>query len=61
MNELKSAFRNAAAYETDYSAWATDQARRLRGLKPAGLDWQNLAEELGGLGRSDKRPGLRVQ
>lgn len=55
MNELKSAVRHAAAYETDFSAWAADQARRLRGAKPAGLDWENLAEEVESLGRSDKR------
>jgi len=55
MNELKPVVRRAAAYETDYCAWTQDQARQLRGLKPAGLDWENLAEEVESLGRSDKR------
>jgi hypothetical protein len=55
MNELKSAVRGAASYETDYCAWSSDQAHRLRQLKPAGLDWENLAEEVESLGRSDRR------
>jgi hypothetical protein len=55
MNELKSAVRNVAAYETDFSGRTADRARRLRGLRPAGLDWENLAEEVESLGRSDRR------
>ena len=55
MNELKSAIRHAAAYESDYSAWTAEQARHLRRSKPAGVDWENLAEEVESLGRSDKR------
>jgi hypothetical protein len=54
MNELKSAVRRAA-YEIDFAAWTSEQARRLRLSKPAGLDWENLAEEVESLGRSDKR------
>ena len=45
----------SARYETDFAAWTAEQARRLRGLKPTGLDWENLAEEMDSLGRSDKR------
>ena len=52
MNEMKPI---SARYETDFAAWIADQARRLRGLKPTGLDWENLAEEVDSLGRSDKR------
>lgn len=52
MNEMKSI---SAQYEADFSAWSAEQARRLRALKPAGLDWDNLAEEVESLGRSDKR------
>jgi hypothetical protein len=55
MNEAKSAFRGPASYDADFSAWSSEQARRLRKLKPHGLDWQNLAEEVESLGRSDKR------
>ena len=52
MNEMKPI---STRYETDLSAWSAEQARRLRTLKPAGLDWENLAEEVESLGRSDKR------
>lgn len=55
MNELKPAARSLAAYDTDFFAWTADQSRRLRARKPAGLDWDNLAEEVESLGRSDKR------
>jgi hypothetical protein len=55
MNELKSAVRHATAYGMDFCAWSADQARRLRDLKPAGLDWENLAEEIESLGKSDRR------
>ena len=55
MNELKPAIRHAAAYENDYSAWTAEQARHLRRSKPTGVDWENLAEEVESLGRSDKR------
>jgi hypothetical protein len=55
MNELKPAVRHLTAYENDYSAWAVEQARLLRRSKPSSLDWENLAEEIASLGRSDKR------
>ena len=47
------------SYEEDFYAWALDQAERLRaqaGLRPnEPLDWENLAEEIEGLARSDWR------
>ncbi len=55
MNELKTALRSARAYENDFYAWTTDQARELRRLQPGNIDWANLAEEIESLGRSDKR------
>ena len=55
MNEQKSALLREFAYDADYYAWTADQALRLRGPRPAGLDWENLAEEVESLGRSDKR------
>src|SRR4051794_9774182 len=55
MNQLKPLLRPLTAYDLDYCAWSVDQARRLRGLKPEGLDWENLAEQIEALGRSDKR------
>jgi hypothetical protein len=47
------------SYEEDFYAWALDQAERLRAqaaLRPnEPLDWENLAEEIEGLARSDWR------
>jgi hypothetical protein len=53
MNEMKPLRR--VSYGADFAAWTADQAGRLRSLRPAGLDWENLAEEVESLGRSDKR------
>lgn len=52
MNEMKSL---SGSYGLDFFAWSSEQAKRLRRLKPAGLDWSNLAEEVEGLGKSDRR------
>jgi hypothetical protein len=54
MNELKPP-RRPAPYDTDFYAWSNEQAKRLRLLKPDGLDWENVAEEIESLGKSDKR------
>jgi hypothetical protein len=32
--------------EQNFSAWLLDQAKELRSLKPAGIDWKHVAEEL---------------
>ena len=42
-------------YERDFYAWSFAQARALRTRRPEHLDWENLAEEIESLGRSDKR------
>lgn len=42
-------------YERDFYAWLTDQAARLRGRSHNELDWDNLAEEIESVGRSQKR------
>jgi hypothetical protein len=46
-------------YETDFFRWTQDQAERLRRAGAervnAPLDWENLAEEIEGLGRRDRR------
>lgn len=47
------------SYEEDFYAWALDQAALLRAQKALRpnepLDWENLAEEVEGLARSDWR------
>jgi hypothetical protein len=43
-----------AGYETDFYAWAIDQAARIRALAVPGLDVENVAEEIESLGRSQK-------
>lgn len=47
----------ADLYERDFYAWTQDQAARLRALagRDAGLDAENIAEEIESLGRSDRR------
>jgi len=47
--------RNAPAYEEDFVAWLEDQARRARCGETDGLDLENIAEELEGMARSDRR------
>ena len=48
-----------AAYETDLALWAEHQARMLRDAGQAGtnlpIDWENVAEEIESLGRSQGR------
>jgi hypothetical protein len=41
-------------YESDFSAWAEEQACLLKARQAAGLDWGNLAEEVETLGRLEK-------
>jgi len=49
----------ASPYETDFYAWTQDQARRLREAAAARvnlpLDFENLADEVESMGRSDAR------
>jgi hypothetical protein len=46
---------NAPSYEDDFVAWLEDQARRARLGEAGELDLANLAEELEGMARSDRR------
>ncbi len=39
-------------YDADLAGWAYAQADLLRALRPAGIDWANIAEELKDLGNS---------
>ena len=47
--------RNAPAYEEDFVAWLEDQAQRARRGEIDDLDLENIAEELAGMARSDRR------
>jgi hypothetical protein len=46
-------------YDSDFSAWSQQQAEALRSTARGGsnqpLDWENLAEEIETLGRSERR------
>jgi hypothetical protein len=46
---------NAIAYEEDFVAWLEDQARHARRREFDALDLENIAEELEGMARSDRR------
>lgn len=49
------ATRNVPAYEGDFVAWLEDQARHARRGEFDSLDLENIAEELEGMARSDRR------
>jgi hypothetical protein len=44
----------SALYEADFVAWLTEQAGRLREARPNVIDWENVAEELEGMGRAER-------
>jgi len=46
---------NTSKYESDFHAWANEQAALLRQGRLAEADMENIAEEIEGLGRSEKR------
>jgi DNA-directed RNA polymerase subunit F len=54
--------RNSSSelYECDYYAWIQDQVQALRERRIENVDWDNVAEEIEDLGRSEKR-ALRSQ
>jgi hypothetical protein len=63
MSDVKTPTKPAPAYEGDFYAWTSDQAARLREQKPKGIDWENVAEEIESVGRSEKhqlRSRMRV-
>ncbi len=41
-------------YLSDFLAWSQEQGRLLKARSSAGLDWDNLAEEIETLGRSER-------
>jgi hypothetical protein len=54
MADVKIPLRSAPAYDVDFYAWTQDQGRRLRDTRPNSVDWANVAEEIEGLGRSQR-------
>jgi DNA polymerase elongation subunit (family B) len=44
-----------ATYDGDFHQWAVEQGRALRSKNPDSIDWDNVAEEIETLGRSEKR------
>jgi hypothetical protein len=44
----------AVSIDADFYLWLHDQASTLRRLRPSALDWENLAEELEAMGRSEE-------
>lgn len=42
-------------YERDFVAWLNEQAEKLRARSHNDIDWENLAEEIESLGRSERR------
>jgi hypothetical protein len=44
----------AVQIDADFYGWLHDQASTLRHLRPRALDWQNLAEELEAMSRSEE-------
>ena len=47
-------------YERDYYAWLQDQVRALRERRIEDVDWENVAEEIEDLGKSERR-GIESQ
>jgi len=47
--------QNAPGYEEDFVAWLEDQAQHARRGEIDALDLENIAEELEGMARSDRR------
>ncbi len=47
--------RNVPTYEEDFVAWLEDQAQHARRGEIDALDLENIAEELEGMARSDRR------
>jgi Domain of unknown function DUF29 len=47
--------RNSVDYEEDFYAWTVEQSRLLRAGELSEIDVANIAEEIEGIGRSDRR------
>ncbi len=52
---LSSSAQNSSLYEQDFYQWTQEMAIALRAGRVSALDWENLAEEIESLGKSDRR------
>ncbi len=50
---------NSSLYDSDFYAWANEQAALLRAGKLSDADIENIAEEIESMGRSEKRELVR--
>src|SRR3984893_17197298 len=55
MNEAKVITRSAPGYDQDFYSLSVEQADRLARSQPRDIDWENVAEEIESLGKSDRR------
>ena len=55
MGALRNPQVEPSLYDRDFYAWSQEMAERLRQRNAAALDWDNLAEEIQALARSDHR------
>jgi hypothetical protein len=46
---------NESLYERDFYAWTREQAEKLRARAHNEIDWENVAEEIDSVGRSQKK------
>ncbi|MCX5494654.1 DUF29 domain-containing protein [Kaistia dalseonensis] len=51
----KAATHPAVDYEADFYAWTQDQAEKLRARRQNEIDWDNVAEEIDSVGRSQRK------
>ncbi len=52
---LSNPAQNSSLYEQDFYQWTQEMAIALRSGQVSALDWENLAEEIESLGKSDRR------
>jgi uncharacterized protein DUF29 len=52
---MAASVKTRVGYEEDLYAWSQEQAALLRARRTAGLDWENLAEEILATGGRDRR------
>jgi hypothetical protein len=52
---LSNPAQSSSLYEQDFYQWTQEMAIALRAGQASALDWENLAEEIESLGKSDRR------